>query len=78
MTDLLCESVPFGKPEALVHHGMLVATKQLLRVAAPHLDRVRHQQPDYRLVVTGHSLGAACALLLTIMLLEDSGIVVIL
>lgn len=52
---------------------MLLAAKALLRDAAAVLTRALATQPDYALVLCGHSLGGGAALLASILLLSDIG-----
>jgi hypothetical protein len=68
VTDLLCDSVPFLHGAA--HRGILGAAKTVLADAAPRLAEQLQLHPDFRLVVTGHSLGGGCATLIALLLLS--------
>ncbi|KAG0556717.1 hypothetical protein M758_11G071800 [Ceratodon purpureus] len=70
LTDLNPHSEPFEGGRA--HSGMLASAKWLLQTEAETLHRVLHENPGYRLVLAGHSLGAGAASLLGLMLRETS------
>lgn len=63
-----------GCPQgALCHHGMLIAAREIKSKVVENgiLEKAFEQTPDYRLVVTGHSLGASVASIVTILLKES-------
>ncbi|GJD05785.1 Sn1-specific diacylglycerol lipase beta [Galdieria sulphuraria] len=53
-----------------VHNGMLRAAQRLTQTMEPILRNACESYPSYRLIVTGHSLGAGCAMVLSILLRE--------
>ncbi len=61
ITDLLCEATPFG--DGFAHGGMADAARALYVVVAPLIK-------GRRAVLTGHSMGAGVALLLTKLLID--------
>lgn len=67
ITDLLCENEPFAGGYA--HSGMKAAADLLFGTLQPVLLAALESRPSYTIVVTGHSLGAGVAILLTKMLL---------
>uniref|UniRef100_A0A7S0R525 sn-1-specific diacylglycerol lipase n=1 Tax=Pyramimonas obovata TaxID=1411642 RepID=A0A7S0R525_9CHLO len=71
LTDLVCESTAFLSGEA--HAGIAAGANNVLAQARETLVDVltRFSDEEYKLVVTGHSLGAGTAILLTMLLLDD-------
>lgn len=67
ITDLLCLNAPFA--DGYAHGGMKDAAEALYTSLLPTLRNARTRFPRYSIVVTGHSLGAGVALLLTKVLL---------
>lgn len=63
ITDLICENEPFAGGYA--HAGMKSSAETLLASLVPKLRQVADEHPRYGIVVTGHSLGAGVAMLLT-------------
>jgi len=59
----------FGGGEA--HEGMATMAERLWQVAGPAIVKTLKDHPNYNLVVTGHSLGAGTASLLTILLKQQ-------
>ena len=70
ITDLACEYVAYKN--GLVHSGMLIAAQWLLKNVFPKVDQYKNDFACDRIIVTGHSLGAAIASLIGI-LLNDEG-----
>jgi hypothetical protein len=68
VTDLLCDSVAFLYGAA--HRGILGAAKTVLADAAPRIAEQLQLHPDFRIVITGHSLGGGCATLIALLLLS--------
>ena len=66
--DLAADAVPFIEGRA--HKGMAVGTDNILAKAADALAAARRDHPDYGVLVTGYSLGAGIAPLLTMKLLS--------
>lgn len=69
LTDLNPHSEPFEG--GFAHSGMLTAAQWLLQNEAETLRNVLHENPGFRLVLTGHSLGAGSAALLALILRES-------
>ncbi len=70
LIDLVASAVPFM--EGYVHKGMLRTAKNMLEEIKTHLAAaLRTVDEDYRVVVTGHSLGAGVSSILTMMLHEE-------
>merc|ERR1712137_224646 len=69
LTDLIARSVTFQSGEA--HGGMLKCARKKLEVVKDILLDTLKKYPGYRLVVTGHSLGAGTASLLTMLLKKE-------
>ncbi|CAE8742778.1 unnamed protein product [Polarella glacialis] len=65
-TEAMDEGV--GHEDGGFHEGMLQAAKWVADVVLPVLDRANQEYPTYRLVITGHSLGAGVAAILTLLL----------
>ncbi|ORZ23450.1 hypothetical protein BCR42DRAFT_344112 [Absidia repens] len=68
MTDLVCEYEPWKG--GLVHKGMKNSAMWFFDHLAPKLIAYINSQPISALYIVGHSLGAATAAILTIMLLD--------
>jgi hypothetical protein len=69
-TNLSAEAVPWdadGKT-GLVHKGFRDAARAIVKLAGPILIRLHRDHPDAPMIVTGHSLGAALAALVTVAL----------
>lgn len=69
ITDLLCDNAPFAGGYA--HGGMKEAAEALYTAILPTLKKLLTQYPIYSIVLTGHSLGAGVAILLTKVLLMN-------
>lgn len=69
ITDLICENAPFAGGYA--HSGMKSAAESLYTSLLPTLRAELAKRPTFSLVVTGHSLGAGVAILLTKLLLMN-------
>ena len=74
LTDLTAEAKPLDCPEipqnCKVHNGMLMAARNVLKKlqGSNLLHRAFSGYPDYTLVITGHSLGAGTATILSMIL----------
>ncbi|XP_054706286.1 diacylglycerol lipase-beta-like [Uloborus diversus] len=74
LTDISAGFSPMddrGSPEgSLCHHGMLTAAREIKAKLEEGeiLQEAFKEKPDYQLVVTGHSLGASVASILTMLL----------
>mmetsp|Transcript_23061 Transcript_23061/g.38597 ORF Transcript_23061/g.38597 Transcript_23061/m.38597 type:complete len:518 (-) Transcript_23061:41-1594(-) len=75
-TDLVCESTTFLSGEA--HTGIAAGAKKVLKrsrdALVETLTRYSSEGHIYKLVITGHSLGAGTAILLTLLMSEDSAL----
>ena len=60
--DLLAKNVEFL--DGLAHDGILKAALRLIEESTDVLKRAFETYPDYRLIITGHSLGAGVSVLL--------------
>lgn len=69
ITDLICGNEPFVGGYA--HAGMKSAAESLRASLLPVLRDVLTARPHYSVVITGHSMGAGVAILLTKLLLMD-------
>lgn len=69
ITDLLCDNAPFAGGYA--HGGMKEAAESLYTAIFPTLRKLVAQYPLFTVVLTGHSLGAGVAILLTKVLLMN-------
>lgn len=67
ITDLICGNEPFAGGYA--HGGMKLAAQTLCSSLIPELRKLLDHHPRYSVVLTGHSLGAGVAILLTKLLL---------
>ncbi|KAG3112793.1 hypothetical protein PI124_g4919 [Phytophthora idaei] len=68
-TDLCLQNEPFLDGQG--HRGMVHATTWLVRHLRNDLQKLSEKYPDYKLVATGHSLGAAVAAMSVMELKED-------
>ncbi|RQM16332.1 hypothetical protein DD237_003891 [Peronospora effusa] len=68
-TDLCLHNEPFENGQG--HRGMVHAATWLVHHLHSDLKELSEKYPDYRLVATGHSLGAAVAALATIQLRKE-------
>ncbi|ETO82519.1 hypothetical protein F444_03296 [Phytophthora nicotianae P1976] len=68
-TDLCLQNEPFLDGQG--HRGMVHATTWLVRHLRGDLQKLSERYPDYKLVATGHSLGAAVAAMSAMQLKED-------
>ncbi|KAG6974582.1 hypothetical protein JG688_00003007 [Phytophthora aleatoria] len=68
-TDLCLQNEPFLDGQG--HRGMVHATTWLVRHLRNDLQKLSEKYPDYKLVATGHSLGAAVAAMSAMQLKED-------
>ena len=50
------------------HSEMVTMAERVWQVAGPTVSKLLHEHSDYELILTGHSLGAGTAVLLTVML----------
>lgn len=62
ITDIVCDEEVFLG--GFAHRGIHRGAKKIMREGGQHLMEALEQRPDYKLVVTGHSLGAGTAILI--------------
>ena len=68
--DIVCDEVPFL--DGFAHHGMVDGAHRILNKVLPFLKSLLLDSfPGYKLRVTGHSLGAGTAELITMILLSN-------
>ncbi|EIE81342.1 hypothetical protein G6F46_004700 [Rhizopus delemar] len=64
VVDMMANFVPFSKVSgAMVHAGFYNSVKEVVNNYYPKIQSVIKANPDYKVVVTGHSLGGAQALI---------------
>ena len=69
--DIVCDEVPFL--DGFAHHGMVDGAHRILAKAMPILRSLLLDRfPGYKLRITGHSLGAGTAELITMLLLSNT------
>ena len=66
--DIVCDEVPFLA--GFAHKGILNGAQRILAKVEDKLKKCLEENPGYRVVVTGHSLGAGTAELITLELLH--------
>ncbi|CAM9575475.1 unnamed protein product [Pylaiella littoralis] len=66
MVDLLCDPVDFAGGKA--HNGISQSALRVWRGVQEQVEKQLKEHSDYKLVLTGHSLGAGTAILLKILL----------
>ncbi|GMH75791.1 hypothetical protein TrST_g3083 [Triparma strigata] len=64
-TDLTISQSKEGPEEGTGHQGIYTAAERVFNVSEDVVKRLKEEHPDYRLVLTGHSLGAGCAFYLS-------------
>lgn len=67
IVDVCCEETPFL--EGYAHSGMANCANQVLEKSAPMLRKALTENPDYGVMVVGHSLGGGCAQLMAMKLM---------
>ena len=69
VVDVVCDEVPFL--DGFAHHGMVDGAHRILKKVMPVLKSLLSDSvPGYKLRITGHSLGAGTAELITMILLS--------
>ena len=67
-----CHTPPASQTSVILqgsaHRGILAGAERILELARPSLETALTLQPSYRLLLTGHSLGAGTASLLALAL----------
>ena len=64
MVNLLADRAEFV--DGIAHKGMLRAIRTIMEDSAETLKEAFEAYPDYRFVITGHSLGAGCSILASV------------
>ena len=70
ITDIVCENEPFLTGSA--HNGMIAAAKSIFDENQSLLIQLRSKNKGYGVVVTGHSLGAGTAILLSMLVMDSA------
>ena len=68
IVDVICDEEEFL--DGFAHRGILRGAKKILEESQDTLKETFETYPDYRLVVTGHSLGAGTAILIAMKILS--------
>ena len=69
IVDIICDEEEFLDGHA--HRGILKGAKRILKESGDILKKAIQDFPDHRLVITGHSLGAGTAVLITMALMNS-------
>jgi hypothetical protein len=69
LIDLDSEDSPFL--DGYAHAGILTGAQEILKMAEPILSEEMKKKPNFKLVISGHSLGAGTAELITMMILSN-------
>eukprot|EP01116_Phalansterium_solitarium_P024925 TRINITY_DN9283_c0_g1_i2.p1 TRINITY_DN9283_c0_g1~~TRINITY_DN9283_c0_g1_i2.p1 ORF type:complete len:480 (-),score=114.42 TRINITY_DN9283_c0_g1_i2:104-1543(-) len=72
VNELVTEDVAFQGGRA--HQGMLEVARRKIALLRPTLEKCFRDHPTYKLVITGHSLGAGVAVLMAICVKEEMGV----
>ena len=67
--DIICDQVPYL--DGFAHRGILSGANRIMTEGKETLKKAFEQHPDYRLVLTGHSLGAGTAILISLGFLNN-------
>ncbi|GMH81816.1 hypothetical protein TL16_g09053 [Triparma laevis f. inornata] len=70
-TDLTIEDA--SDDTCIEHSGIKSAASKVFNITSPVIMSLKKEHPDYRLVLTGHSLGAGCANYLSKLFKEEEG-----
>ena len=73
LADLVAEESEFL--DGFSHKGMLDSAREILNQSIKVLQKAFEDHPDYRLVITGHSLGAGTAVLIAMSILTGKTII---
>lgn len=68
--DFKIHKIDYVNPSCQVHRGFYDAEQSVIDDAIEEVERLQFSYPSYRIVVTGHSLGAALATLAAVDLIE--------
>ena len=68
IVDVICDEEPFLN--GFAHRGILRGATRIMKEGGEALKEALETHPGYRLVITGHSLGAGTAVLITMGLLK--------
>ena len=67
--DIICDQVPYL--DGFAHRGILSGANRIMTEGKETLKKAFEEHPDYRLVITGHSLGAGTAILISLGFLNN-------
>ena len=67
--DIIWDQVPFL--DGFAHRGILSAASRIITEGKETLKKAFEEHPDYRLMLTGHSLGASTAILISLGFLNN-------
>merc|ERR1719343_1440892 len=71
LTNMATDGVKYSSIHSgTVHKGMLDAARFVINSCKDAMVRAAQSNPDYELIVTGHSLGAGAAAVITVLLSE--------
>lgn len=69
VVDIICDQVPYL--DGFAHRGILSGANRIMTEGKETLKKAFEEHPDYRLVITGHSLGAGTAILISLGFLDN-------
>ena len=67
--DIICDQVPYL--DGFAHRGILSGANRIMTEGKETLKKAFEENPDYRLVITGHSLGAGTGILISLGFLNN-------
>jgi len=70
IVDIICDEEKFL--DGFAHRGILKGANRIMKESGETLKKALAAHPDHRLVITGHSLGAGTAILITMAILSGN------